>query len=270
MYEPNRREVWRKRKAARRRRKMMVSCAAAALFGVLVIGAVGKGKSPLPEAEIQKETAYVPEVLGTSDTALSALYQENTSASKEAERPCIVIDAGHGGEESPGAVFDGICEREINLEIAWMVKAILEEKGYSVIMTQTKNVNVPLKERVRIANDAEAAVFVSIHQNSLDNDTVTGGCETWYDEGKTDGSERLAQMIQTSVTGASGARDRGLKTASDLVVIRDTDMPSCLVETGFLSSKEERRLLTDPAYQKKLAKGIAEGILAYLGEDGPV
>lgn len=270
MYEPNRRKVWEKRKAARRRRKMIFLCLTAALFGALVVGAIGRGKNRAVETQIEKETAGMPEVLGTSGMALTTIYQESTSAPREAEKPCIAIDAGHGGEESPGAVFDGIFEREINLEIAWLVKGMLEEKGYSVIMTQTQNVNVPLKERVRIANDAGAAVFVSIHQNSLDNDTITKGIETWYDEGKTDGSARLAQVIQNSVTGAVGAKDRGLKTASDLVVIRDTDMPSCLVETGFLSSIEERLLLTDPDYQRKLAEGITEGILTYLAENGQV
>ncbi|MCI8514008.1 MAG: N-acetylmuramoyl-L-alanine amidase [Lachnospiraceae bacterium] len=267
MYESNRRETWRKRKATRRRRKTILFCTAAVLFGALVMGAIGKGKSTATGAVVEKETASVPEILGTSDAALTAIYQESTSAPKETGKPCVVIDAGHGGEESPGAVFDGICEREVNLEIAKLVKDMLEEKGYSVIMTQTKNENVSLKERVRIANEADAALFVSIHQNSLDDDTITSGIETWYDEGKTDGSARLAQIIQSCTTQATGAKDRGLKTASDLVVIRDTDMPSCLVETGFLSSKQERRLLTDPDYQRKLAEGIVEGILTYLAED---
>lgn len=267
MYESNRRKLWKKRKTARRRRKLLLFCLAAAFFGALVMGAIGKGKSRAVPAMIQKETVGIPEVLGPSDTAAASVYQENASASKEAEKPCIVLDAGHGGEESPGAVFEGICEREINLEIAWMVKDILEEKGYSVIMTQTANDYVSLNDRVEIANRAGAAVFVSIHQNSLDDDTVTTGIETWYDEGKTDGSARLAQLIQNSTAQAAGAKDRGLKTASDLVVIRDTDMPSCLVETGFLSSREERLQLTDPDYQRKLARGIAEGILVYLAEN---
>jgi N-acetylmuramoyl-L-alanine amidase CwlD len=265
MYESDRRREQRRRqKAARRRKKLLLTSGAFLIFCGLVVGVVVKMRSAFSEATVEKETVGAPEVLAATESNRLPVYQE--SVGKKETAPCIVIDAGHGGEDSPGAVFGGICEREINLEIAGMVRDILEEKGYRVIMTQTENAYVALDERVEIANQANAAVFVSIHQNSLDHDTVTQGIETWYDEGKCDGSARLAEIVQASTARSAQAKDRGTKTADDLVVIRDTQMPSCLVETGFLSSQAERRLLTDPAYQEKLAKGIAEGILTFLEE----
>lgn len=177
---------------------------------------------------------------------------------------CIVIDAGHGGNSSPGCIFDGVYERNICLQIAKKVKTKLVDNGYDVIMTREKDMDLTLKERIDIANNTEAMVFVSIHQNSLENDSTTQGIETWYNPNKDNCSKVLAKQIQSEIINTTGAEDKGIKESTEFAVIRDTKMASCLVETGFLSSTEERRKLCTNEYQNKIAEGIVNGIIKYV------
>lgn len=177
---------------------------------------------------------------------------------------CIVIDAGHGGEEEPGCVFGNVYEKTICLQIAQKLKTLLEKEYSKVIMTRSNDINVYLNERARIANRNNADIFVSIHQNALENDTVTSGIETWYNPKKDTVSKLLAQNIQDQVISATNAEDLGIKESTGLIVITKTEMASCLVETGFLSSTIEKQKLISDSYQDKIAQGIYNGINAYF------
>ena len=180
---------------------------------------------------------------------------------------CIVIDAGHGGEEEPGCIFDGIYEKDICLQIAKKLQTKLKKEYKKVVMIRTIDKNVNLRERPVIANKEKADIFVSIHQNALENDSVTSGIETWYNPKKDTKSKILAQIIQDNIVESTGAKNLGIKESTGLVVIKDTKMPSCLVETGFLSSTEERRKLKTSSYQDKIVEGIYNGIKAYFEKD---
>lgn len=186
------------------------------------------------------------------------------SAAPIKEKKCIVIDAGHGGESSPGCIFDNIYEKDICLQIANKVKSKLENKSFKVIMTRNKDMDLSLKERIDIANESKAVVFVSIHQNSLEKDRTTQGIETWYNPDKDTCSKVLAEQIQDEIIKATGAQNKGIKKSTELAVIRDTTMASCLVETGFLSSNVERRKLCTEDYQDRIAEGIVNGIISYV------
>ena len=186
-------------------------------------------------------------------------YQQASKINK-----CIVIDAGHGGEEEPGCIFGNVYEKTICLQIAEKLQAKLEKEYSKVVMTRTEDVNVYLNERARIANREDADLFVSIHQNALEDDDVTSGIETWYNPEKDTESKILAQNIQESIIASTGANDLGIKESDGLIVTKKTEMPSCLVETGFLSSTKEREKLTDEEYQNKIVEGIYNGIKAYL------
>ncbi len=179
---------------------------------------------------------------------------------------CIVIDAGHGGEEEPGCIFGNVYEKNIDLQIAKKLEEKLSQVYTKVIMTRTEDVNVYLNERARIANRANADVFVSIHQNALENDTVTSGIETWYNPEKDSVSKILAQNIQDNVIKETNAEDLGIKERTGLIVTKNTEMASCLVETGFLSSSVERQKLVSDLYQDKIVQGIFNGIKAYFDE----
>lgn len=190
------------------------------------------------------------------DTTQSIVLAEEFEDSSK----LIVIDAGHGGID-PGSTIDGSIEKDINLEVALKLQKALEQAGYSVVMTRNDDSEVSLRERADIANDVQADLFISLHQNSYGEDNQVNGIEVYYNSStKSDESEHIANLIQTGLVEETGARDRGTKVYNELVVTRETQMPSCLVEMGYLSSVVERSLLESDSYQDKIVKGILEGI----------
>lgn len=179
------------------------------------------------------------------------------------EQKTVVLDAGHGGSDS-GAFYEGIAEKDINLAVTKKVEAILLNHGYRVVMTRTEDTTVDLYTRADIANGEDADLFVSIHSNAAVDAPDFSGIYTYYHPTSRRGA-KLAQAIQTPLCAVTGAIDRGIASA-DYVVLRETDMCAALVEMGFMTNSAELRLLTMPAYQDKLAAGIAEGIVSYLNQ----
>ena len=143
-----------------------------------------------------------------------------------------------------------------------MAKTLLEESDYKVGMTRDGDDYIELGNRSKIANERNAKVFVSIHCNSSEDDEGKG-IETYYTEQKGLEDEILAEMIQESLIKQTDANDRGIKVANYTVIVRSS-MPAVLVEVGFLTDTEENELLQNEEYQRKLAKGISEGIKNYL------
>lgn len=173
----------------------------------------------------------------------------------------VVLDPGHGGKAS-GAAYEGVLEKEIDLAVTLRVKKLLEERGCRVILTREEDRDVDLYRRCAIANQAGAEVFVSIHANAAVNAPNFQGSYTYYHPDSAAGAE-LAGMIQARMVAAAGSVDRGIQS-ENFVVVRETKMPAALVETGFMTCHEELERLTDPAYQDRLARGIAAGIGDYL------
>lgn len=183
---------------------------------------------------------------------------------QEPEVPLVVIDPGHGGEDE-GCSRDGVLEKDINLELAQRLAVRLRDKGFDVILTREDGeTELSPAERVALAEEKKADIFVSIHQNSSEQTVSSArGIETWYCDRNRD-CRRLAQLVYKGALGKTKARERELHESRELYVTRETSMPSCLIETGFLSDAEERKLLCDADYQEKLAEGIAEGIYYYF------
>lgn len=201
---------------------------------------------------------FSPATYSIQTSFLSCQSTEAASNSK-----IIVIDAGHGGSD-PGAVWNDIYEKDINFAIAAKLQKLLQEAGHTVIMTRTGDTSVYLRERVEQAEYSDADVFVSIHQNALENDTTTSGVEVYCNAFANQSSPVLAAAIHESLLHETGASDLGMETASRFFVVRRCSVPACLVETGFLTSAEERQLLLSEDYQQKIAVGIANGIEAYF------
>ncbi len=188
----------------------------------------------------------------------------------------VCIDPGHGGDD-PGAIHtdeDGTIwrESEINLSVSLMVRDILEKNNVKVVMTRDTDKTVELTTRGPFANEKQAALFVSVHTNSYMSDTANG-IETWgtlkYSAtyaGVTD--KNLAENIQKAVISKTNAVSRGVKDTTTLAVIRGSIMPSVLIEVGFITNSAERELMFTDEYRKKLAEGIAEGILKTLDQMG--
>ncbi|MDD5937520.1 MAG: N-acetylmuramoyl-L-alanine amidase family protein [Clostridiales bacterium] len=173
----------------------------------------------------------------------------------------VALDAGHGGS-SPGACYEDIMEKDITLPVTNRVGELLRERGYNVVLTRPDDSYVDLYDRCEIANQAKADVFVSIHANASSSNRGFQGTFTYYFPNSVRG-EKLAEAVQAGLCQSAGSVDRGLLT-NNYVVLRETAMPACLVELGFMSCHEELMRLVDPAYQEKMAQGIAQGIVNYL------
>ncbi|MBD2461759.1 N-acetylmuramoyl-L-alanine amidase [Oscillatoria sp. FACHB-1407] len=179
----------------------------------------------------------------------------------------VMIDPGHGGSD-PGAIgIEGLREKDVVLAIARQVATVLTQNGLRTAMTRSGDEDLELNPRVRIAEQARANLFVSIHANaiSLDRPEVNG-LETYHYPGSSR-SATLAQAIQTSILNTIQIRDRGVRQAN-FYVLKNTSMPAVLVEVGFVTGQEDAVNLARSDYQSRMAEAIARGILLYVSANG--
>ena len=172
----------------------------------------------------------------------------------------VIIDPGHGGKDSGAIGIGGVQEKNIILPIGKRIAEILERNGIQVIMTRDSDYFVTLPGRVTIAEQANASVFVSIHANSAgENRPEVSGLETYhYDTGLT-----LARIVHSKILQSLNIRDRSVRRAR-FYVLRKNSMPAILVETGYLTGRDDVAKLRTSAYQNQMAEAIAQGILQYL------
>ncbi|MEO0768889.1 MAG: DUF3747 domain-containing protein [Cyanobacteria bacterium J06649_4] len=172
----------------------------------------------------------------------------------------VVIDPGHGGRD-PGAVgIGGLREKDINNVVSRRVQSTLSARGINVVMTRSDDRELGLQPRVNIAERADADIFVSIHSNaiSLSRPDVNGLETFYYSSGF-----RLAQTIQNNILQRTDLRDRGVRRARFYVLV-NTSMPAVLVETGFVTGREDAARFRNPQAVNEIADGISAGILQYL------
>lgn len=213
----------------------------------------------------------------TADTGLSRTGAEAAApafAGSDNEVSCkplrnisVILDPGHGGND-PGMVLDTVYEKDVNLQITEKLQNLLTDWGCSVFMTREDDSYISLEDRVDLTRKQKADLFLSIHLNAVDEDTVTSGIESYYNDSACPGSRQLAEAVQKETVGQTGAKDRGARDGSGLYVVRNSAVPACLIEAGFLTSDTERPLLLSEDYQTEIAEGIARGILLYLSENG--
>lgn len=179
--------------------------------------------------------------------------------------PIIVVDPGHGNFDV-GTRNDLCEEKTLALNTALFVRKELVKKGYRVVMTRSRDEFVALKKRAQIANDLKSQVLVSIHYNAAHNKDAHG-IEIFYHKNakpwKLKRSKLLAQTILRKMLSNTGAFSRGIKEGN-LCVIRETNMPSVLVECGFITNEKECRKIINPDYQKTIARSIAAGLDEYF------
>jgi N-acetylmuramoyl-L-alanine amidase len=173
----------------------------------------------------------------------------------------VVIDAGHGGDDSGAISVNNKKEKDFTLAVAKKVDSLLgQEPKIQGIMTRSTDVFVKLGDRAKVANNLNADLFLSIHGNQFTS-TSAKGTETWYT--RQDASKNFAAVVQKHAVGATGFYDRGVKQG-DLAVTRETKMPAALVEVGFLSNPTEEGLMYQDAFQGKVAKSLVAAIKEYL------
>ena len=208
-------------------------------------------------------------------SAFSNITARTDSDSLE-QQPMIVIDAGHGGEDG-GAEVDGVLEKDINLSIAGKLSEILRLCGCRVTEIRDEDISVydsdaqtlrekkvsDLKRRVKIANENDNNILVSIHQNKFDNSAYSGA-QLFYSSNHDD-SRVLAERIRGAITSLlQKDNTRELKPAgSDIYLLDHAEVPAVIVECGFLSNQQERSKLMDDDYQNEMAYAVAMGVLEY-------
>ncbi|MBE7048671.1 MAG: N-acetylmuramoyl-L-alanine amidase [Ruminococcaceae bacterium] len=175
----------------------------------------------------------------------------------------IFIDAGHNySGADTGAIGNDLKEQDVTVEIANCLAELLQKSGHTVHLSRTSKedncgytVTESLHNRVAMANDWKAELFISIHCNAY-NGKARGTETLVYSQGNK--ASEYAERIQSAIVGHLGTQDRGVKVRPDLFVLRKTTMPALLVETAFIDNKEDAMLLQNN--QKEFAKAIFEGI----------
>ncbi|PWA12882.1 hypothetical protein DCC39_03155 [Pueribacillus theae] len=173
----------------------------------------------------------------------------------------VVLDPGHGGHD-PGTQGNGLVEKELNLDIALRTKSLLEQRGFKVIMTRSSDVFIELRDRSRIANSSGADIFVSIHGNSF-NGSAKGVETFWYGTYEKQNSIRLAHNLQNRVVEKTNSYYRRV-AEGNFHVIRETKIPSALIETGFLDHPADAANLKKSSFRQRIAEGILLGIIDYF------
>lgn len=226
---------------------------------LLVVTALENGAKEKAEVIAEQENSNVSEVILDMPDVSAKAYDALGTGVEEAERTVIMLDPGHGGMDE-GCSRNGVEEKTVNLEIAHAVRTFLLEMGYEVVLTRDTDKALTLKERVEAAKEANADLYVSIHQN-FSEESEAEGIEVWYSgQNEESQSERLSKLILKFTVEAVKAERRELQKTESLYVIRECEVPSCLIETGFLSNPTEGESLANPEYQQQIASGIANGI----------
>lgn len=169
----------------------------------------------------------------------------------------VFISAGHGGSD-PGAVANGLKEKDINLNIALSCGAFLTANGIEVVYSRTTDEYDPVGEEVNEANASNADIAVSFHNNAGGGD----GCEVYYYGNDSKGLELAEHLLEASKS--LGQNIRGLKSTVSLYFIKKTKMTACLVETAFLDSAD-RFIIDEVEEQKNFGIAYAKSIMKYLG-----
>ncbi|MDR3631190.1 MAG: N-acetylmuramoyl-L-alanine amidase [Desulfocapsaceae bacterium] len=255
----------------------------------------------IPEASVADTANRPPPVVqaSTSKKPLSLAQQLGLRVKK------IVIDPGHGGKD-PGAMANGLKEKDIVLNVAKRLAPLLEKRlGCKVILTRSKDVFIPLEERTAIANKNDADLFISLHVNSSES-TSASGIETYYlnltsnpeamrvaafenatsahqmsdlqnilsdilKNSKISESSRLAQQVHNTVViginkNYSPVKNLGVKQAPFYVLI-GAEMPAILIEMSFISNPGDAKHLNDDRYLDRLAYDISAGVQSYINSN---
>lgn len=189
---------------------------------------------------------------------------------------CVVLDAGHGGDD-PGKIgINGSREKEINLAITHKVKAYLEANDIQVVLTRegdeglydanAENKKVQdMKRRIEVVEKVKPAAVISIHQNSYTEEYVKGAQVFFHKDSKE--GEKLASLLQESMrTRLYPENHRQIKANDTYYLLKKTQVPTVIVECGFLSNAQEAELLIKDEYQDKVAWAIHMGIVQYLND----
>ncbi len=205
--------------------------------------------------------------------ASKRLSEHVTSEKVDKGTRTVVLDAGHGSGD-PGKIgMNQVLEKDINLAIAKKVQKKLSAKGIHVVMTREDDVGfynesesnkkiADMKKRVALINDTKPDIAVSIHQNSYPEERIKGAQVFYYTHSKE--GEDAAKVMQEALRALDTSNKRLAKENSTYYMLKRTEVPTIIVECGFLSNTEEAEKLKDEDYQDQAAEAICTGIIKWL------
>ena len=191
----------------------------------------------------------------------------------------IILDAGHGLPDQGAESKNGVTENAINLVITLKVQKLLEQAGATIILTRSDENGIydldkntlrekkvsDIKNRVKIGNNSSANIFVSIHLNKIPQSEYSGW-QTFFKKND-ENSRKLAKLIQTNLNEAIQKENKRKEhVITGKYIVDHVEIPTVIVECGFLSNPEEEELLQIDEYQDKIAWGIYTGIMDYFNE----
>ncbi len=190
--------------------------------------------------------------------------------------PVIVIDPGHGGQDSGAVGITGVYEKDLNLQMAEVLKEHFENAGYKVVMTRTEDSDTDGKDGFDKTSDivnrqkicesyGENALFLMVHMNASTSSNDKG-FQVFYGTGNVDASLSLAQNIYNSIADAAMVtRLREVKEAPKTVYLcKNVKVPCVLIECGFITNSADTAFLCSEEYRKDLAYVIFNGVQTYL------
>ena len=194
-----------------------------------------------------------------------------------AEKPMIVLDAGHGGLDSGAVGKSGVLEKDVNLSVVLALRDMLELSGFEVVLTREEDISIydagvvgirnqklsDMDNRLEIVQSYPDSIFLCIHQNNYTDPQYFGG-QMFYNDNHPD-NRTLAQIMQNRFAILQTGNDREIKLSGDeLFLLKSNPNPSLMIECGFLSNPEEEAKLGSWEYQQQVAFTIYGGVVEYL------
>lgn len=211
--------------------------------------------------------------------AVKAGGDSEAAMTQAEEKLTVVLDAGHGGADGGGVGINGVCEKDINLNIVKYLGTMLSFSGYEVVYTRTEDISIydngveglrnqkvsDMENRLEIIESYPDSIFFSIHQNQYTDSAYFGG-QMFYTTNNSN-NFRLATVMQEKFAELQPGNDRDVKLIDNgLYLFKNTKQPALLIECGFLSNANDAANLNTPEYQKKVAFTIYRGLTEYLAE----
>lgn len=199
------------------------------------------------------------------------------ASASAAEKPVIVLDAGHGGLDSGAVGKSGVLEKDVNLSIVLGLRDMLEVSGFEVVLTRDEDISIydvgtegirnqklsDMDNRLEIVQSHPDSIFLCIHQNNFTDPQYYGG-QMFYNNNNPN-NRTLAQIMQNRFALLQEGNDREIKLSGDeLFLLKSNPNPSLMIECGFLSNPEEEQKLSTWEYQQKVAFTIYGGLMEYI------
>ena len=195
-------------------------------------------------------------------SGITAITIMKPAADKE---KLVVIDAGHGGKAT-GAIYKELTEKELNLDIALRLNKLLKEKGVKTYMLRTDDTDIANYERAYIANHLNASLYLSVHNNAMDNKNYSGTmtlyCPSDINTGFT--GKTFANIIQPLMVKALKTVDRDVRPRPDLIVLKATNMPAALSEVAYMTNSTDRSNLQKESFRQKAAQALCDSVVKAL------